>query len=109
MIMKRKLRYVLIESSRHFDAADRAAASGLDRALLNFMGEHNYADANFRVVTTCGDNSFIASVNRGNERAVVLALSFIRRVGDEPIGFYTLRMSGTMRKLMTEYRKLHAG
>ncbi len=109
MILKRKLRYILVETSRDFDAADRRAIGELESALMGFMGEHQYADANFRVATMCGGNTFIASVNRGAERSVLLSLSFVRRLGNRDIGIYTIRTSGTMRKLLSECKKLYGG
>ncbi len=108
MILKRKLRYILVEASKPFDAANRTVAAGLERALMGFMGEHDYADSNFRVATSCSDRVFVASVNRGSERDVALALAFVKHLDSSPIGLYTIRISGTMRKLLSEYKKLYA-
>ena len=106
MIIKRKLRYVLVECSRDFDPASEGR--GLEKELLRVMGEHSFADANPRFVDRCRGNAFVVSVNRGTERNAILALAFVKNIGGQDVGFYSIRTSGTMRKLLSDAKKLYA-
>jgi RNase P/RNase MRP subunit POP5 len=46
-------------------------------------------------------------MNRGCEREVMLALSFLKNIGGSRIGFYTVRTSGTIRSLKEIYKTLY--
>ncbi len=110
MIYRRKLRYLLVESSSPLDLGSRNAEDALARELAKFMGELEYFRANARVAAQLSDKFFILSLNRGYEHSLTLALTFIKRLDDRQTGFRTIRTSGTIRSLKEAYEKLaHSG
>ncbi len=78
MIFKRKLRYVLVEASREVNLADKREVDDLKSRLHGAMGEALYFRANLHVAAQLREDVFVISANRGQERDLVLALSFIR-------------------------------
>ncbi len=108
MIFKRKLRYVLVEASREVNLADRKEVDDLKAKLHGTMGEVAYFRANLHVAAQLREDVFIISVNRGQERDLVLALSFIKTLCGEKVGFYTIKISGTIRSLKDYFFKTYA-
>jgi RNase P/RNase MRP subunit POP5 len=106
MIFKRKLRYVLVEATENVNLGNPIVADGLKRSILSFLGHLPHFKANPQVATQIDDRRFVISVNRGHERGVVLALSFIKSLQGKRLGFYTLRTSGTIATLKELARKL---
>ncbi len=98
MIFRAKRRYILVRSSAPINAI--TIQYRLGDSLLSFMGAEEYANAMPKVVKQMDDNTFIMRVNRGSERKLVLALSFIKNLGSGPLGFYTLRTSGSIAALL---------
>lgn len=98
MILKRKYRYVLAESTVSADLMDRRGSRAFCDSLLGIMGEKAYADADPRVVWQDG-SMFIMKVNRNSEKSIILALSFLKSLSGQRAGFYTLKTSGTIRSL----------
>ncbi len=96
MILKRKLRYILIEASDDIEMA--AASAAVLNGLLRFLGEKAYADANPRIIRQYGKRLFSMRVNRNTEKKAVLGLAFVR-TSRGSAGFYTLKISGTLRKI----------
>jgi len=107
MIFKRKLRHVLVESTKEVDFRSRALWEEMKGSMARTMGEAEYFRANPSVAAAFTNNVFVFTVNRGHERSLVLALSFIKSLGNEKIGFYTIKISGTIRSLRTAYKKLY--
>ena len=99
MIFRRKLRYVLIEATAEVEFASRKSEDDLKEKLRKFMGEADYSKANPHLIAQLGKNCFVISVNRGSERSLVLATSFVKELGGREIGLYTLKISGTVRSL----------
>jgi RNase P/RNase MRP subunit POP5 len=108
MIFKRKLRYVLVEASREVNLADRRAVDDLKSRLHGTMGEAAYFRANLHVAAQLREDVFVISTNRGQERDLVLALSFIKELGGKRTGFYTIKISGTIRSLKDYFFKTYA-
>ena len=106
MILRRKLRYMLIEAS---DAVrmDGVEEEELKKGLASFMGQLDCFRANPQVAAQLDDSVFILSVNRGYERSALLALSFIKTLGERSVGFYTIRISGTIRGVKSAFRSLY--
>ncbi|MDE1869767.1 MAG: Rpp14/Pop5 family protein [Candidatus Micrarchaeota archaeon] len=102
MILKRKSRYVMVEASRPIDLTDKPAWSQLRADISRFIGEKEYLDANPFLAEQIDQTKFIIRVNRGSEKAIVLAFSFIKLFNNSEIGFYTLKTSGTIRALKSK-------
>jgi RNase P/RNase MRP subunit POP5 len=106
MIFRRKLRYVLVEASDAINVSNPASAEELKRGILSFLGQLPFFKANPQVAAQLDDKRFVVSVNRGHEKSIVLALSFVKSLGGRRLGFYTLRTSGTIVTLKEFARKL---
>lgn len=105
MITRPKNRYLLVESSVPLDTRDRVLAERILGAMAFEMGALGYVSANPKLVYQAGDNCFIIRVNRGYEDGLVLALAFIKKIGEAKVGFYTIKTSGTIRKLSSGMRR----
>lgn len=105
MIYRRKVRYVLVESSAPLDFRNRGTEDALARELSKFMGELEYFRANARVAAQLSDTFFIVMLNRGYEQSLTLALTFIKKLGERQAGFRTIRTSGTIRSLRDAYAR----
>lgn len=105
MIFRRKSRYVLVETSRSMNMLDRRNENSLRAETLKFLGEKPYIEANPQVVCQLDEEHFIVRVSRGAERNMVLALSFIKSINSEALGFYTIKISGTIRTLKNLYEQ----
>lgn len=107
-MIKRKSRYILVESAAPLDADGSRAAESLQEGLLRIMGEARYTEAHPSVVQIVDDNRFILRVNRGLEDSATLALAFITELNGRRTGLYTTKTSGTIRALLkTATLKLH--
>lgn len=105
LITKRKIRYLLIESSAPIDVTKRAVSEELSRNLILFLGELTNYRANPHINSQIGEKVFLLRINRGFEREVLAALATIKKSGGVESGFYTLKISGTAKKLITFYRR----
>lgn len=99
MILKRKIRYVLVESSREIDLGNKVNLDGFQRSMGKVLGDLHYADAGPKVVAQYTGTSFVLRANRGFEDKVILALALMKEVNNQPIGFYTIKVSGTIATL----------
>lgn len=108
MLIRRKIRYVLVEASEELNLRDKATADDLERSLTSVLGELHYADANPRISAQYDGRVFVLRMNRGTEARITLALSFIQELNNRPIGFYTIKTSGTINNLFKEYKRLYA-
>ncbi len=107
MLLRRKVRYVLVEASEGLDLRDKATADDLERGLAGILGELHFADANPRISAQYSDKVFVLRMNRGTEASIILALSFIQELNRRPIGFYTIKTSGTINALLNEYKLMY--
>lgn len=105
MIYRRKLRYVLVEATEGVNLGDPRTTEDLKRGMLSFLGQLPYFRANPQITAQLNDKVFVISANRGYERNVILALSFIKSLNGKRTGFYTLRTSGTIRSIKSNFRK----
>ncbi len=104
MITRYKNRYILVESSAPINTQDKQTSSSFLSAMHKQVGEMGHAEMNPKPAYQYNPNVFIIRVNRGSERKAILALSFVKDVNGSKIGFYTIKMSGTIRTLI-EYCK----
>jgi RNase P/RNase MRP subunit POP5 len=107
MILRRKLRYVLVEATEDIDLGNPLVAEELKKRAMEFLGHLPYFKANPQVAAQLNERVFIISMNRGYERNVMLALSFLKNMNGSRIGFYTIRTSGTIRSLKEAYESLY--
>ena len=102
MILKRKLRYVLVSCSDKIDS-EREGRDILN-GIMVVMGHLTYNRANPKIAAQYSDRAFTIQVNRGFEKELILALSFVKNISGKKIGFYTIKTSGAIGKLK-EYAK----
>jgi RNase P/RNase MRP subunit POP5 len=107
MLIRRKIRYILIEASRELDMRDSLTQGDFENRMALALGELHYADANPKIVRQCNPRTFIIRVNRGHEPKAILALSFIKEINRDPVGFYTIKTSGTIRSLLNACGELY--
>ena len=97
MILKRKLRYVLVFCSDNIDS-ERDGGEILD-GIMVVMGHLTYNRANPKIAAQYSERAFAIQVNRGFEKELILALSFVKNMGGKKTGFYTVKTSGAIGKL----------
>lgn len=103
MIARQKNRYILVEASEAIDLKDPSMSEAVSGAINAEIGAIGYAKAGPRIVRQMGDRSFIIRVSRGHEGGVILALAFIKYVCGRTLGFYTIKTSGSVRKLVDSF------
>lgn len=107
MILRKKTRYVMVEANDRVYMNDPEIQEALKESLKAFLGELPYFKANPQVAAVLSDKVFVVGVNRGFERNVVLALSFVKSLQGRRVGFYTIRTSGTMRSIKDAFRSIY--
>jgi RNase P/RNase MRP subunit POP5 len=98
MITKYKNRYLLIESSEATSPMKNALQ--ISNAIKKEIGEIGYSIASPKIMLQFNESVFIMRVNRGHEGDIILALSFIKKLDGKSIGLYSIKVSGTIRKLL---------
>ena len=104
MILRRKSRYVLVEVSCKADLNSSEIKKDVMLSLTKELGGLGRLRAGPKIVWCDSDSRFIVRVNRGYEKAVVLAFAFIKKLGGVRAGFYTLGVSGSIRSLIESCR-----
>ena len=99
MIMKRKYRHILVNSKSDANLSDKRYEMQIRDAFLDFLGEEKFVHANPHVEKAIDKRNFIIGCTRGSEGDVILALAFIKSIGNEKNAFYTLKTSGTIKGL----------
>ncbi len=99
MIIRRKSRYILVESSRDLDMSDRQAQSDLTEGISKAIGHIGSANTAPKVMAQTTQRSFILRVSRGTEGDATMALAFVKELGGKETGLYTIRTSGSIKKL----------
>lgn len=102
MIIKPKYRHVLVLSSTPITLDE--AKYGLSKELMRMMGETSYSEANPRIMAQQG-KTIIIKVKRGCERQLILALAFVKKLGEKKIGFYSIKTSGSIKSLSNYAKK----
>ena len=105
LILKNKRRHILVRMSGSFAIGNENNWNELRNALLLFLGEQAFSEARPKLIRILGPDRFIMGCARGSEDRLVLALSFVKRLGSERLGFYTLKTSGTIKGLLSKARK----
>jgi RNase P/RNase MRP subunit POP5 len=100
-MMRRKIRYVLVESTAPIPEASRSQFEyQLYRALLRAIGEISYHKANPKIIKFLEGNTFVLRCNLEGYRSTLLALSFVKKLEEKEASFYTLKSSGTIKALL---------
>ena len=99
MIARRKSRYLLVESSKDVNLDSKEEQRSLAEGIAKVIGDFGYMNSSPKVMRQLSSRVFVMRSSRGSEGHVVLALSFIKQLSGREIGFYTIRLSGSMRKL----------
>ncbi len=95
--MKKKYRYLLIESS--LEIRDKSQFNiQLFNELINIIGL-NYYKVNPRIVSFIDKNTFIIKCSNSYISFLILAFTFIKFLNKNPIYFYTLKSSGTIKSI----------
>ena len=107
MIFRKKMRYVMVEASGDVSLGNPVKQEMLKSGMKAFLGELPFFKANPQVAAQLDDRVFVVSVNRGYERNIVLALSFVKELDGRRIGFCTIRTSGTIRSIKDAFEELY--
>jgi RNase P/RNase MRP subunit POP5 len=107
VIFRKKTRYVMVEANDRVYMNDHEIQEALKESMKAFLGELPYFKANPQVAAVLSDKIFVLSVNRGFERNVALALSFVKNLSGRRVGFYTIRTSGTIRSIKDAFRSIY--
>jgi RNase P/RNase MRP subunit POP5 len=96
--MRTKQRYLLVETSN--DVYDRHMfTEQLYKGVIEIAGQLGYHKINPKVIEFASDNSFIIKANLSGVGELIRALTFLKKVGNFDVAFFTLRSSGTLRAL----------
>jgi RNase P/RNase MRP subunit POP5 len=99
-MMREKRRYILVESTIDIPEAERRRFEiELFKELLHNIGEIEYFKANPKILKYLDTNKFVLKCNLVKYKETIIALSFIKRLFDREVGFYTLYASGTIHAL----------
>ncbi|MGC8538162.1 MAG: Rpp14/Pop5 family protein [Candidatus Micrarchaeia archaeon] len=94
-MMREKHRYILVEST--------ASMEGMENKLYNQLfyaiGSAEYSKVNPKIISAKG-NSVLIRCSLAGFGKLVLALTFIKSIDKNPIAFYTIKASGTIRALL---------
>ncbi len=107
LIARRKSRYLLVESSKDVDFSFREEQKGLAEGIAKVIGEFGYMNSSPKVMRQINSKVFVIRASRGAEGHITLALSFIKQLNGRQVGFYTIRSSGSIRKLEEVAKKLY--
>jgi RNase P/RNase MRP subunit POP5 len=107
MIFRKKLRYILVEASGEVNMEDSRLFDSLRDQMSAFLGHLPYFKANPQIAAQWSRSTFVMKVNRGYERDVMLAFSFIKNLDGKGVGFYTIKTSGTIRSIRSAFRKMY--
>jgi RNase P/RNase MRP subunit POP5 len=96
-MMREKRRYILVESTLEIsESTQREFEVELFKELLHNIGEATYFKAHPKIMKFVSGNRFVLKCTLAKYKEVVVALTFIKRLGGKEIGFYTLNASGTI-------------
>ncbi|MDE1855073.1 MAG: Rpp14/Pop5 family protein [Candidatus Micrarchaeota archaeon] len=97
----------MVEASENVSLGDSVKQEMLKSGMKAFLGELPFFKANPQVAAQLSDRVFVVSVNRGYERNIALALSFVKELDGRRMGFYTIRTSGTIRSIKDAFGELY--
>ena len=107
MITRRKSRYLLVESSRDVNFESKEEQRSLGDGIARVIGEFGYMNSSPKLIKQLNNKVFIIRTSRGGEDHVILALSFIKQLNGREMGFYTIRESGSIKKLQQVAQELY--
>jgi RNase P/RNase MRP subunit POP5 len=109
LIARRKSRYILVEASRDVEMETKEAQIGLSEGIGKIIGEFGYMNASPKVMRQISPSAFIIRVSRSTEGGVAMALAFVKELNGKQIGFYTIKTSGSMKKLIDLSKAIYRG
>ena len=99
-MMRDKRRYLLVASSRPIKGPEpRLFEIPFYNALMTQLGEAEYFKANPKVIKFIGNDRFILRVSLERYEQSIVAVTLVKSLVGKPIGFYTLKSSGTIKAL----------
>jgi RNase P/RNase MRP subunit POP5 len=99
-MMRRKTRYILVESATPIAEGGRARFEPLlYRSMLQSIGDLDYHRSNPKIAKFLDERRFILRCSLEGYRKALLALAMIKRIDERETAFYTLKSSGTIRAL----------
>ncbi|MEM0147010.1 MAG: Rpp14/Pop5 family protein [Candidatus Micrarchaeaceae archaeon] len=102
MILTKKHRHILAVALG-VNIADMQNVNELLKGIAAFVGVEQYALADpyvEKVINGFNGNVFVMRCVRGYEGSMLTALSFIKQLNSTSTGICTIRISGTIKKLM---------
>lgn len=102
-MMREKRRYIHILSSRPVLEQERKRFEAeLYSALMSQLGEAEYFKANPKIIKFNGRDKFILKVMHERYEQSIVALTLIKSMSGKPIGFYTMKSSGTIKAVVVK-------
>jgi RNase P/RNase MRP subunit POP5 len=103
--MRTKQRYILVETSK--EVHDKHVfTERLYGSIIEIVGQLGYHKINPKVIDFASDDLFIIKADLSGVEELIRALTFLKRVDNADIAFFTLRSSGTLRALRAHMRVL---
>jgi len=96
--MRTKQRYLLVETSNEVHEI-HAFTEQLYKGIIEISGQLGYHKINPKVIEFAGNNLFIIKASLSGVGELIRALTFLKKVGNSEVAFFTLRSSGTLRAL----------
>ena len=99
-MIRDKRRYLTVMSSRPiFDEERKGFEAQFYSALMAQLGESEYFKANPKIIKFIGRDRFVLRVSLERYGESIVAITFVKSLGGKPIGFYTMKSSGTIKAL----------
>jgi RNase P/RNase MRP subunit POP5 len=106
LIIRRKSRYILIEASGDIDMSSKGTQAGLYDGMAMAIGHIGSLNIGPKIMCQVGPRTFILRVARGTEGTATLAIAFVKELEGREIGFYTIKTSGSIKKLKESALKM---
>jgi len=101
-VIREKHRYLLVEMSGETKLNEKEFYALLARELIRCIGEMNFHRVNARFMKFTSSKSFVIRSSLEGIGSLTLAFALIKRLSAEPLSFYTLKSSGTIKALLKE-------
>ena len=99
-MMRKKLRYILVETSRETNIE---SLSDLEREFYRRMrfliGDMNYHTVNPKIIKFLNPRCFVLKVNLEGLPDALLALALFKRFNGTDTAFWSIKISGTIKAL----------
>lgn len=98
--IREKHRYLLVEMSNETQLNEKEFYALLSRELSRCIGEIHFHKVNPRFMKFANPKSFVIRSSLEGMGSLTLAFAMIKRLNTEPMSFYTLNSSGTIKALL---------